>query len=90
MDPVGPNEHECWRIAFERCEQGNCCCANAKYHRPHCSRHAAHLATHRERWIPEMETRSEIGGRRGCIQMVSTIVLVVVLAMALSWWVVYR
>lgn len=90
MDPVGPDEHERWRIAFERCGEGTCCRANTKYHRPHCSRRAARVAACREQRVPEMEARSEIGGRRGCIQVVSAIALITALAMVFSWWAVYR
>lgn len=88
--PAGPDEHERWRIAFERCEQGACCPANSKYHRGRCPRRAAHLATRRERWTPEMETRSEIGGRRGCIQVITAIAVITALAMAFSWWATHR
>jgi hypothetical protein len=85
----GPDERERWRVAFERCEQGTCCVANKKYHRPRCSRRAAHVATRREHWTPEVESRSEIGGRRGCITVITVIVLITALAMAFSWWVTH-
>jgi hypothetical protein len=88
--PTDPDERERWQVAFERCEQGTCCPANSKYHRGRCPRRAAHLATRRERWTPEMETRSEIGGRRGLIRVVSAIALTIVLTMATSWLVVCR
>jgi hypothetical protein len=82
-------EHERWRIAFERCDEGSCCRANAKYHRPHCPRRAAHMAERRERWNPQMEAVSEIGGARGCLRGFAVALLIVVLVGALCWWVVY-
>lgn len=96
MDPTGPGERERWRIAFERCDDGTCCSANTKYHRPRCLRRAAHVearwgrdGARSERWTPEMESFSEIGGRRGCIQVITAIALITALAMTFSWWVVY-
>lgn len=85
--------------AFERCEKDICCRASTR-HRPHCARRAERLAqdsgllalglTRPGRWVPEMETRSEIiGGRRGCVWMLAAIVSITALAMVFSWWVVY-
>lgn len=90
LDPDGrEREHESWRIAFERCDEGTCCPANSKYHRGRCPRRAAHMVARQERWTPEMTTVSEIGGRRGCLRGFAVALLVVVLAGAFSWWVVY-
>jgi hypothetical protein len=84
--PTDPDERERWRIAFDRCDDGTCCAANAKYHRPRCPHRAARLAQ-RPPWRPEVVTISEIGGRRGCIWMVSSWIAIPLLAVALVWWV---
>lgn len=90
------------QAAFGRCDNGTCCPA-ATWHRPHCARRAERLLqdftrpdkdpdpnlTQSKHWVPEMETRSEIGGRRGCVQVVAAIALITALAMVFSWWVVY-
>lgn len=89
VDDQFEQEYHNWKVAFENCDRGVCCPANTKYHRPRCPRRAAHVAVRRERWVPEMEIRSEIGGRRGCLWMAAAIILVDALAMGLSWWVIY-
>ena len=95
--PIDPDERERWQIAFERCDRGTCCGVNATYHRPRCPRRAARLASRGVLLLPDevkyprIEARaiSEIGGRKGCVWMVAAFALIVPLAMAVSWWVVY-
>lgn len=85
VDDSFEQEYRNWQIAFERCRGGLCCPVNTR-HIPHCPRRAERLA--RERWVPEMEARSEIGGRRGCVWMFAAIALTSALAVALPWWLV--
>lgn len=93
--PVDPDERERWQIAFERCEQGTCCSANAKYHQPRCPRRAARLALGNSgvktplRDKITMDGGDEWAGPPGRTFWIALVLAVLVCAVGGPFWLVY-
>ena len=95
MDPAGPDERERWRFAFERCEQGTCCSANAKYRQPRCPRRAVRLAL-RDSGVKTplrdkvtMDGGNEWSGPPGRAFWIVLVLVILACALGLPAWLVY-